>query len=108
MKAKFMTPRVGIGVLVCKDDMILLGRRVTHDEKEFRTVPGGHLDWMETFEGCGQKEVRRETGLEIADIEFYTATNNLSQGENRNAMRRSFFSLWEIIGSSVKLDISDF
>lgn len=97
MKAKFMTPRVGVGVLVCKDDSILLGQRKTFDGKEFWSVPGGHLDWMETFESCGKKEVRRETGLEVEEIEFLTATNNLSQGEKRSTHSVSIFMIAQYI-----------
>lgn len=93
MKAKFMTPRVGIGVLVCKDDSILLGQRKTYDGKEFWSVPGGHLDRMETFESCGKKEVRRETGLDVNEIEFFYATNNLSQGEKRSTHSVSIFMI---------------
>lgn len=93
MKAKFMTPRVGVGVLICKDDSILLGHRKTFDEKGYRSVPGGHLDWMDTFETAGIREVRKETGLDISEIEFFTATNNLSPGEKRATHSVSIFMI---------------
>jgi ADP-ribose pyrophosphatase YjhB (NUDIX family) len=52
---------------------------------------------METFESCGKKEVRRETGLEVEEIEFLSATNNLSQGEKRSTHSVSIFMIAKYI-----------
>jgi 8-oxo-dGTP diphosphatase len=52
---------------------------------------------METFESCGKKEVRRETGLDVEEIEFLSATNNLSQGEKRSTHSVSIFMIAKYI-----------
>ncbi|GLA34439.1 hypothetical protein AnigIFM63309_006985 [Aspergillus niger] len=39
--------------------------------------PGGHLEFNETFEACAAREVLEETGLEVTDIRFLTAINNV-------------------------------
>jgi 8-oxo-dGTP diphosphatase len=45
-----VTPLVGIGVTVVRDGTVLLGRRLgSHGAGEYST-PGGHLDYLESFE----------------------------------------------------------
>ena len=39
-------------------------------------LPGGHLEYRESFTGCAEREVREETNLLIKDIRFLTATND--------------------------------
>ena len=44
-------------------------------------LPGGHLEFGESFEQCASREVEEETGLQLnpspAAIHLLTATNNL-------------------------------
>lgn len=68
-------PRVGIGVLVLKGDLLLLGRRRgAHGAGEYAS-PGGHLEHLEGFAQCAAREVREETGLEIARVRFLRVMN---------------------------------
>lgn len=65
--------RVGFGVMILKDGKILLGRR--HDDPEKAdselngegtwTMPGGKMEYGETFEEACCREVLEETGLKI-------------------------------------------
>lgn len=68
-------PRVGIGVMVLKDDKILLGKRKgSHGEGEY-AFPGGHLEYMESFENCAKREVMEEAGIEIGNVRFVRVVN---------------------------------
>lgn len=68
-------PRVGVGVMVLKGGLVLLGkRRGSHGAGEF-AWPGGHLEHLETFAQCGAREVREETGLEIGPLRFLRVLN---------------------------------
>lgn len=68
-------PKVGVGVMILKDGKVLLGRRKgSHGEGEY-AFPGGHLEYMESFENCAKREVKEETGMEIADIKFLFLAN---------------------------------
>jgi 8-oxo-dGTP diphosphatase len=68
-------PLVGVGVLVMKDGKVLLGRRKNaHGAGEYAS-PGGHLEQLESFEGCARREVREETGLEVGEIQFLRLLN---------------------------------
>ena len=68
-------PKVGIGVMIFKDGKILLAlRRGAHGAGEY-AFPGGHLEYMESFEGCSRRETREECGLEIENIRFQFLAN---------------------------------
>lgn len=44
--------------------------------------PGGHLEYSESFADCAAREALEETGLEIGDIKFLTATNDIMEGKH--------------------------
>ncbi len=68
-------PRVGIGVLIFKDKKILVGRRIgSHGAGDY-SFPGGHLEYMESFEDCARRETREECGVEIKNIRFLSLAN---------------------------------
>ena len=68
-------PKVGLGVMVVKDGKVLLGKRKgSHGQGEY-AWPGGHMEYMESFEECAKREVKEETGIEIADITFLRLMN---------------------------------
>jgi 8-oxo-dGTP diphosphatase len=67
--------KVGIGVMVIKDGKVLLGKRKeSHGQGEY-AWPGGHFEYMESFEGCAKREVKEETGLEIENVRFLRLMN---------------------------------
>ena len=66
---------VGVGVMVFKNNQVLLGRRLgSHGEGEY-AFPGGHLDHLESIEKCAQREVMEETGMKIKNIKFLRLYN---------------------------------
>ena len=69
-------PRVGVGVMVFKDGKILLGkRRGSHGAGEW-AFPGGHLEYMESFEECAARESKEECGIEIQNITLLHVINS--------------------------------
>jgi 8-oxo-dGTP diphosphatase len=72
---EFNQPQVGVGVMIIKDGSVLLGQRKgSHGEGEY-AFPGGHLEYMESFEHCAQRETREECGVEIKNIRFQFVAN---------------------------------
>jgi 8-oxo-dGTP diphosphatase len=68
-------PRVGVGVMIVKNGLVLLGKRKgSHGEGEY-AFPGGHLEYMESFEHCAQRETLEECGVEIENIRFQFLAN---------------------------------
>ena len=49
-------------------------------------LPGGHLDFGESFETCAMREVLEETGLAVKrdSVRFLTATNDVMQSEHKH------------------------
>ena len=73
-------PKVGVGVAVLAEGMVLLGKRKgTHGSGLF-AMPGGHLEYGETVEECAKRELFEETGLEATALELGTWTNDLLDG----------------------------
>ncbi len=67
--------KVGVGVMVLKDGKVLLGKRKgSHGEGEY-SFPGGHLEYMESFEECAQRETTEEAGIEIKNIRLNNVAN---------------------------------
>lgn len=58
-----------------KEGKVLLGKRISsHGTGEY-AWPGGHMEHMESFEGCAKREVREETGIEIKNVRFVRLMN---------------------------------
>ncbi|MFH1192279.1 MAG: NUDIX domain-containing protein [bacterium] len=68
-------PKVGIGIFIIKDGKVLLTKRKgSHGEGEY-AFPGGHLEYMESFEDCAKRETMEEAGIEIENIRFQLLAN---------------------------------
>ncbi|KAF7808947.1 nudix hydrolase 1 [Senna tora] len=70
-------PRVAVVVFLLKGRSVLLGRRRSSVGDSTFALPGGHLEFGESFEECAKREVKEETGMEIEKTEFLTVTNNV-------------------------------
>lgn len=72
---QFQRTRVGVGVMILKGTTVLLGRRKgSHGAGEY-SFPGGHLEYMESFDACARRETQEECGLEIENIRFQYVAN---------------------------------
>lgn len=87
-------PLVGVGVFVWKDGKFLMGKRRGSHGSNTWSVPGGHLEFGETFEECAIREVKEETGLDITNIRFVAATNNIFSNENKHSITIWLDSDW--------------
>ena len=70
-------PHIGIGViLVNPAGQVLIGKREGSHAPYF-SIPGGFLEPGETFEAAAIREVKEETGLDIANPVVVGVSNNL-------------------------------
>ena len=77
-------PRVGIGVIIVRDDgKILIGKR-KGSHAPYWSIPGGHLESGESFEETAIREIQEETGLLIKNPEVIAVTNNLKTYKEEN------------------------
>lgn len=95
-KKKPIVPRVG--VVTIKDDKILLVKS-KYGEKTFWIVPGGGIEFEETAEECGVREVKEETGLDIKIEKFLYLREFIPKNDKDHVI--DLFFLGEIIGGEL-------
>ncbi len=61
-------PIVGIGVVVLKQDAVLLIQRGKQPNLGAWSLPGGAQELGETIETAARRELEEETGLEVGDL----------------------------------------
>ncbi len=78
-------PRVGIGVMVIRDNKILLGLRHQDPEKADSelhgegtwTMPGGKVDWHQTIEESAKRELEEETSLKANKLKLISVSDEI-------------------------------
>ena len=63
---------------------MLIGQRKGSHGAGHWQLPGGHLEFNESFEECARREVLEETNLDINNITFLTATNDMMRTEDKH------------------------
>ncbi|KUM55797.1 hypothetical protein ACN42_g11438, partial [Penicillium freii] len=80
-----MDPKVGVGVFVFNAaGKFVIGKRQGSLGAGTWGLPGGHLEFGESFETCATRETLEETGLKIKDVRFLNATNSIMKAENKH------------------------
>jgi 8-oxo-dGTP diphosphatase len=74
-------PIVGIGIVVIKDDTVLLVRRGKPPNIGAWTLPGGAQELGETTEEAARRELLEETGLEVDTLHFAATVDNIRRDE---------------------------
>ncbi len=87
-------PLVGIGVMIFKDEKILMTQRKgAHGAGEWQ-FPGGHLEYMESFEDCAKRETKEEADVEIDNVRFQCLANVKSYG-NKHYVHIGLVADWK-------------
>ena len=82
-------PRAGVGIIITKNDQVLLMKRKgPHGEGTWST-PGGHLDFGERPEVCAAREAREEVGVNVVDIRFRAITNDVFEATGKH-----YITIW--------------
>lgn len=74
-------PGVGVGVVIWRDGKAVMVKRKGSHGAGTWSIPGGKLDFGESWEECAAREVREEIGVEITNIRFLAVTNDVFQKE---------------------------
>jgi 8-oxo-dGTP diphosphatase len=79
---------VGFGVMLIRSNKVLLGKR--HDDPKKAdsqldgagkwTMPGGKLEFGETFEAGAKREVKEETGLTVGRLDVICVNQDIVEG----------------------------
>lgn len=77
-------PKIGVGVIVIKDNKVLLGKRKNAHGEGSWSFAGGHLEINEEVEECAVREVREEIGISIKNLRKGPFTNDLFKKEGKH------------------------
>jgi ADP-ribose pyrophosphatase YjhB (NUDIX family) len=77
----------GVGVRLMKEGKILLGKRHSDPEKADSelhgegswTMPGGKLEFGESFEDAAKREVNEETGIHLNEVNVICVNNDKNE-----------------------------
>jgi 8-oxo-dGTP diphosphatase len=84
-------PKVGVGIIIEKNDQVLLLRRKNVLGDGTWSTPGGHLDYGEAPEECAAREAYEETGVHVSDIRFVGVTNDIFEESKKH-----YITLWMV------------
>ena len=81
LMSNLQKPQVWLGVIVIRENKVLLGKRKNAHGEGSRWFPWWHLEFNETWEECAIRETREETGIEIDNIHLWWVTNDIFEDE---------------------------
>ncbi|PYI12554.1 hypothetical protein BO78DRAFT_392396 [Aspergillus sclerotiicarbonarius CBS 121057] len=77
--------RVGVGAFIFNPDgQILLGKRQGSHGAGTWALPGGHLEYGESWETCAAREIKEETDLDVQEFRHLATTNDVMKSENKH------------------------
>ena len=81
--------RVGVGVFIWKDGKFLMGKRKGSHGADTWSIPGGHLEFGESWEDTAKREALEETGLTVDNVRFVALTNDLFPSDDKH-----YITIW--------------
>lgn len=80
-------PFVGIAVFVLNHqypNSVLISRRLSAHGEDTYQLPGGHLEYGESFEQCAERELFEETNLQSKSFQFVYLTNDIFEEQSKH------------------------
>lgn len=82
-----MKPGVGVGILVIRNNEVLLGLRNPNKKKvssELKgagtwTMPGGKVEFMEKLTDAAKRELKEETDLDAMSLDFLCISDDMTE-----------------------------
>ncbi len=75
-------PHVGVGILLIRDESLLLVKRKYNPDAGYWSIPGGHLDLGERVEDAAVREAFEETGFKTRITELAGIINKVMYDED--------------------------
>lgn len=88
-------PKVGMGVYIRREGKVLLAKRRGDNGPGYWCPPGGHLEMHETWDACAKRETMEECGIEIENVRFLTATNDINKEDGKHYITLHCVADWK-------------
>lgn len=88
-------PKVGTAIHIVKDGKILMGKRRGKNGAGYWCAPGGHLEMNEEWDENARRETMEESGIEIENVRFMTATNDINEEDGKHYITLHFRADWK-------------
>ncbi|MFA5954682.1 MAG: NUDIX domain-containing protein [Patescibacteria group bacterium] len=84
-ETKAMRPSVGTGIFILNDkNQVLLEKRSGSHGAGTWCLPGGHLEWQESFLQNAMRETKEEVDLDIEEVRVLGVTNDVFKKEQKH------------------------
>ncbi len=102
-------PVPGVGVVVFRDNEVLLVRRVTNPDKGLWSIPGGGVEVGETQSDAAVREVFEETGFNVRIIELVSTADVIIPDKSGNIEFHYLLNhyLAELLSGSIRPESPD-
>ncbi|MFX1373301.1 MAG: NUDIX hydrolase [Promethearchaeota archaeon] len=75
-------PHIGVGVLLIRENRLLLVKRKYDPDAGYWSIPGGHLDLGEKVKKAAEREVYEETGFKVKVTELAGIIDKIMYDKN--------------------------
>ncbi|MFW9989937.1 MAG: NUDIX hydrolase, partial [Candidatus Odinarchaeota archaeon] len=75
-------PHVGVGVLLIRENQLLLVKRKYDPDAGYWSIPGGHLDIGEKVKKAAEREAYEETGFKVKVTELAGIIDKIMYDKN--------------------------
>jgi 8-oxo-dGTP diphosphatase len=79
-------PKVGIAVFIYRDSKFLMIKRHGSHGAGTWSVPGGHLEFGESWDECIRREAMEEVGVELTHLKQLCITNDIFASEGKHSV----------------------
>lgn len=93
-------PTTRVSVIVVDGDQILLVKH-RKGSRQYWVLPGGRLEYGETFEECAVREMKEETGLDVKVDEFVFLSEAIAPDRSRHIV--NIYLTAHVVGGTLKL-----
>lgn len=97
-------PRIRVAAVIPREDEVLLVRH-RKGARAYWMLPGGGLDFGETFEACARRELLEETGFEVAIERMLYLSEAICPRGTRHVV--NLFMLGKLEGGTLQVPVGD-
>lgn len=94
-------PTTRVSVIVISDDKKILLVQHRKGSRLYWVLPGGRLEYGETFQECAIRELKEETGLDIAVDSFLYLSEAIAPDRSRHIV--NIYIKGRVVGGTMKL-----